>query len=81
MARPGNGSYVLRMPPIPFGVNVVVTDAGMRIPALGSTAYPWSEAAEAFSLALDIIVTCDSVGHWTVIKGEDAISGTCTGPS
>lgn len=78
MPRPANGSYRLFLPPIPWPALVVVTDAGARLPAItGPTVYPYSEEADAFSIAPDSSLTCDDASHWTISKGGVTLTGSC----
>lgn len=76
--RPGNGVYHLSLPPIPWPVRVVVSDLGVTIPSTGPAPHPYSPLADAFSIAPDVILTCDGDGGWTVSQGNLSLSGTCT---
>lgn len=82
MAKPANGQYAFFLPPFPWPITGHVTDAGLRLPAItGGTLHLWSEAGQAFAIAPDTYATCDGEGHWTVVKGEQELHGTCTGPT
>lgn len=74
--KPANGTYYLSLPPIPWPATVIVTDAGVRVPSLGPTVYPYSMAADAFAIAPDSVLICEG-GSWRVTKGELSISGPC----
>lgn len=77
MPRPANGTYNLYLPPIPYPMLVMVNDSGIR--KVGeTTVYPYAPVADGFSIAPDCALTCDGNGHWTLIKADATITGTCS---
>jgi hypothetical protein len=55
---------------------VMVNDAGIR--RVGdTTVYPYAPIADGFAIAPDSALICDGDGHWTLVKGDATLSGTC----